>query len=802
MALDSGTVKKVIAVDDFMVTKPGVAVDIPVLDNDELLTGGGAYTVVIHGSTDELSGDQLTAPSQGTVIVKPDGKITYTPNNDTWEGIDMFEYQIYYPGSGMRSNKAKVYVLVLDMDAITCDNSRTIQLDIPTSVTCTWYTTQSGSTIVPTGNDILTVNRNDEEQQGDYFVDRWLAINIAESSDLFPNRISARTRFVPLLMYWKKSVQDKDWNNPNNWEREDGQAFAPDMQFVPWGCTVVHIPAGANLYPSLDIATGKAYNGHPDNEPVCDEIHFEHGGEVVRTDLLHYNKAHVELTLEANRWNMLSAPLRYVFPGDYYKTDPCPHADELRIYQQLFAMQNPQTGQEDTNPQGGWTGAFNNPEVAMPAGFGYAIQLLDEGKLLDGRVLENETHWTPLPKGQRHSIWLPKNDTQYNIYIIYSSDGKGNPPFRASCDIYDTRPLNRGTGFDNYRFIYEGGDGWGTGSWTGNITLNTSGASDAKIHVIVGNPFMAHWDFTDFYSQNSTLIKEEYKVLESDNDGAFTTYSPLLPLWDSKDKMIAPMQSVLVKSLTAFGKTDLKTRVTSMAQNAGVILKSASTNPNLLKIVASKDGKQNHSHILFETPTSNNSLFNENSYKLFVADVTEPVAVYTRSSEGFALDINVFGNCKEMIPVGIRTSQTGHINLQFEGIENFLPEAEVFLLDTQTGTKINLRETPEYSFEKTTSELFMDGRFYLSVSKSTPSDPFAMQGAISIFAKGNRLQVVSGNVDIEEAQVFDIQGRLIHKAANIGNPVYTCELPHNGIFVVKVLTSDGITVKKITTNPY
>ena len=770
MALESG--KPFAAVNDAAMTEPGVAVDIPVLDNDVLLTGEGAPTVVVHGSTDELPEDGLKASGHGTVTVRPDNLITYTPNNDRWEGIDEFEYQIYYPGSE-RSNKAKVYVLVLNTDAVTCDNIRMIQLNMPEGISCMWRAT-SGSTTAMTGNDIFIVDRNEEERKGDYFVDYWLSINIRELS----NPIRVRTRFVPLLMYWKKNATNADWNNPLNWTDENGTGFDAGLKFVPWECTAVHIPAGAAIYPSLEqgTTTRDIYNGRADKEPACDGIYLYFGGEVVRTDLLHYSKAFIELALTANRWNMISAPLRYMYPGDYYQTDPCPFGDRLRVFSQLWNSKNPQT---TTMIEGDWSGTFNNPEVEMPTGFGFALWLDDE-------TYNGESDRV----NDKHSMWFPKEEDHYHIY------------YSGSCEVADTRLLSRTeTVMENnlhHRFIYEGGDGWDTSSWTGDITLTTGGATDVGKQVIVGNPFMAHWNFSDFYQQNSDKIKEEYYVLEGADDSSFTPYSPLLPSW-STNKLIAPMQSVLVTSTAAFGATDLKTRVTATTQNPGSTLKSSNgnMNANLLKIVATKNGKENQTHVLFDALATNNYLLNEDAYKLFVTGSTESVSVYTRSSDGYALDINVFGDCSQMIPLGIRTTQTGSINLQFEGIENFFPEYNIFLFDTQTGARIDLRETPAYSFDKTTANLFMDNRFYLSINKVPNNVLLPTQGTISIFTSGNHLQVVSSNSNINEVQVLDMQGRLLHKAANVGSPVYSYDLERNMMFTVKVLTKEGVTVRKV-----
>jgi len=184
---------------------------------------------------------------------------------------------------------------------------------------------------------------------------------------------------------------------------------------------------------------------------------------------------------------------------------------------------------------------------------------------------------------------------------------------------------------------------------------------------------------------------------------------------------------------------------------------------------------------------------NKDSYKLFVTEVTKPVAVYTRSQDGVALDINVFGNTNEIIPLGVRTSSTGTISLQFEGVDNF---SKLYLIDALYPKTIDLKETPEYSFEKTTSELFLDKRFFLSVNRPN-SDLSPTQGAVSVFTSGKQLQVVSDS-NIDEVQVFDIQGRMLHQARSIDASTYTCNLPSSGMYVVKVLTGKSVTMKKVT----
>ena len=759
---------KILAVDDVITAKPGVPVDIPVTANDELLAG--AVTVVIHGSPDELPGNQLAGPAHGTATVKPNNEITYTPNNNTWEGIDEFEYEIYYSNYGIRE-RAKVYVLVMEDDHITCEDTKSINLQsiLPAGSNYEWYDAATNG--VKLAGNPLIVSRNDDV----YYVEQWLALNYipaGKTSNIFPDRIKMRVRFVPKTMYWKTNAQNSDWNDPENWNGMKNEALDKTLKLVPFQCTTVHIPGNATAnYPSLEISETNriTFNGNTGNEPVCDSIYFHFGGEVAKPHYLAYNKALVELILKANRWYMLSAPLQGMFPGDYYIDDPNPLKDGYLFYTRLFAQNNPQTGQEDkqtVNIDAGWTGTFNTPDVPMPTGFGFSVWM-DDG--------------TPVEDQNPSTMWFPKHDNSYNIYN------------KNTGEIMESIPLTR---VKEHRFIFEPGLTKETGELSFFINGTSETATAIDKHYIVGNPFMAHWQFDSFRAQNSGKIADEYKILK-DGDAAFTTWKP--DVQNGLTNRIAPMQSILVKASSSFTSLEANANHTEIVR--GDKLRSSNGNSGLLSIVAKMGDKQNSTAVLFNVSADNNYEVEEDSHMLFVKAITEPVAVYTRSADGYALDINCFGDCTQPVPVGIRTSLTGTITLQFKGMENFLPGYDVFLIDTKnSNAKINLREKPEYSFEKTTSDLFLDGRLYLSFNKvmtgiSTPED-----GAAAVFMNDNQLQVICNNTIIKEVQVTDMSGRTILRDTNINNTLYTRNLPKNNIYVVKVLTEDGVIVRKVTSN--
>lgn len=85
------------AVDDSAVTEVGAPVTIPIVGNDTLPTG----------SIGPVLG---TPPANGTVVVNPDGTVTYTPNPG-FTGTDTFTYVITGPNGDQRTATVTVNVV-------------------------------------------------------------------------------------------------------------------------------------------------------------------------------------------------------------------------------------------------------------------------------------------------------------------------------------------------------------------------------------------------------------------------------------------------------------------------------------------------------------------------------------------------------------------------------------------------------------------------------------------------------------------------------------------------------------------
>jgi hypothetical protein len=581
------------------------------------------------------------------------------------------------------------------------------------------------------------------------------------------------------------SETDKqNWNDARNW--------IPSI--LPASCTDVHIPGNKLHYPVLT-------NLIP---PECGNIYFEQGGEVLRTDLLSYKKAFVDLTVQANRWYLFSPPLHNMYSGDFYRTTPNPFAasEQQTTYTMLYNTNNPEDGEfyEAT-----WTGVFNTPDRPLLPGSGIAVWV--------------DKHGTDYIDHSEISFAFPKNDVAHYLY---------NPLRPADANISSPpMPTSR---LQSGRFIYE--DGNGQIAADGNVTLQDM-ASQTSGSILVGNPFMAHLDFNEFFKSNATALdgENQYKMasgVDEGNDGAINSIYSYSYVGDGQKYLtnnpyysdgkgpglIPPMQAFIIDvsenesvranishTVTSVEKIDTFRSVPSVSQSSD----------RLLHILAGRGTAVSKALILQGAAYSTNYLPSEDSYKLFVSgmtldpettlDVLKPVQIYTRSSDGYALDINLIGVSEQdiTVPLGIRTSEKGAITLNFSGMNSFGEGTGIYLYDAQYPERlINLSEQPEYVFDKTEDALYLENR--LSLIIGALKNPLGLKevfdaSAARILSQPHRtLRIVSENGRaLSDIRITDSWGRALVNIPIVSSSIYEYQTPTPGIYIVHI----GTAVKKV-----
>jgi hypothetical protein len=591
-------------------------------------------------------------------------------------------------------------------------------------------------------------------------------------------KVSIDIKALPTKLYWRATTTDDNWYDPNNWEITPAGGDNPN-NYLPAPCSEVEFQPTVDRFPLLK------------DSAACHIVYFRDHTEIGRQNLLVYDSVRIDLTLEGNRWYMLSTPLQNFYSGDIHHHDPNPFYDGptsagLMIEPMLFNVANPETGKQ--NAEYKWTGSFNTADYEFRAGQGFAIWVDD------WRAPEYDVHPETI-------FSFPKSNTQYFYY-------HPAPPHVA---WYSTPELDR---TNSHRLHTVDGDG--------DITLKTSQPAGATF-ILVGNPFMAHLDFEEFAKANSGIVNNEYKLAYgvSSDDGMMNTLFTCKKeddgRWTTTDSnndsetdlhLIPPMQSFIVKSATSGSTPTLKANIdhTVTSTKATNWLRSASVPEAFdekLEILATRAGQVCKALLLLRDGATHDYAPEEDGYKLFSASSLKPVQVYMRSRDGHALDINTVGNLTEQIPLGIRTSEEGNITLQFAGMDSFREGTNIRLHDTRTGEIINLSQQPSYTFPFTkegADTLYLENRFYLTLSGAIPTndDPVQDASGISITHYRRDIHVLSHDgAALGRITICDVQGRILSDEA-VTTSEYHHPMDMPGVYIVRVHDGRTTATRKVT----
>ena len=397
--------------------------------------------------------------------------------------------------------------------------------------------------------------------------------------------------------------------------------------------------------------------------------------------------------------------------------------------------------------------------------------------------------------------------------------------------IYNTDPLpNPLLGQDSrYRFIYEEIDGTGQSGFnydyntsTGEFTLPISGSGTTRI---VGNPFMSHLDFDIFSSLNSAVIQPYYRLWDGTSFYSYTaTGFTGTGIWDGMDglstvpdatsaayRYIPPMQAffvdvqngVLDNELTLNFNTEMSTAIPN--NDAGIPLINelrarSNRNENLLKLRLKMNEIETVALLASLPNASDHYILGEDIYKLFSYDKATP-EIYTVSDKT-AIEINAVSQEGEqkLIPLGIKTNQTGQFEISIEGATNFNAYEQIFLRDALEDKNYDLREISSFTFDKTSLEN-LEGRFYIllgSEEETTETTTILNNQEISIVWENGAIRVYSPIAAIESFEVHDVSGRLLFKDTKIGASTYLWNPRlEQGIYLLNVRAGKADKVQKI-----
>ena len=496
---------------------------------------------------------------------------------------------------------------------------------------------------------------------------------------------------------------------------------------------------------------------------ACDEIYIKPESEILHTEYLTYNKAHVDYEMDPNRWYMLASPLKGVVSGDMYlpagknnigkyARQETPAFGEIYYNNIDYTRWTPAVYMRGWNNSSvnviypnnvaqygvsaNWSNLYNDVDVSFAPGIGFSI---GTKTTTDDKVL----------------FRLPKADTKYSYY-----DGAG--------DNEDSKTIitNRQ---GNGRFYFspkEKGEGEVT-----SLETNTTG--------MVGNPFMSHLDMKKFFGSNPRS-NDTYYIL--DGNTTITNIAgekyELSTDSDYDPNYVAPLQSFIKNDLQ--NKAVFTTAMIAKAPTSGkkVGLRSATaaasekTLPQL-HITASRGGVHNTALVAGLVTASDSYIEGEDAALLINEEVAAP-QVYTLAGNQMTA-INVTPELKD-IPVGIYGKDASPVELSFKLSGDM---QNVTLVDKQSGKVYPVTDGLTMTVSGNTS-----GRYFLNGSIATSNEVIA-RNEIVCYANGNGQIVVSSVDPLTRISVYSVSGQRLRYLDNLNmQTVYVKDLAP-GIYIVK-----------------
>ena len=377
---------------------------------------------------------------------------------------------------------------------------------------------------------------------------------------------------VPAYQKWVGGT-DGNWNDDENWKRSDKDELKKDEDyatnannykdtdesfvgngFVPLSTTYVTIPRdnqiqlynptkdesseilkleegkeGTNIgdatnYIEYDLVINEESsplsNGGTEYRVVkyytntANEIHFEPNAEMLRAELLDYNKAWVDYELEKGRWYTLASPLNGVVAGDFY-TDSETGTEEQEYFTPITFIKEEndnvnynnddvknnrfkpsvyQRGWKDSETYvikgendkedvaiaaGIWSGAYNDVKEAYTPGTGFSLKVQD---------------FTNKDNGNKAIFRLPKADDEYG-YFEYNGT---TATTTETVDRGEDEKIGK-LKSDDLKEATEG-----------SFTIDLPEANGE--YYLLGNPFMTSLNMEAFFDGNEGLQEKYWMV--------------------------------------------------------------------------------------------------------------------------------------------------------------------------------------------------------------------------------------------------------------------------------------------------
>lgn len=535
---------------------------------------------------------------------------------------------------------------------------------------------------------------------------------------------------------------------------------------------------------------------------TCQEIYFKPQAELRHQEELVYERAWVEYEFQANKWQLLTSPLKNVYSGDMYvpKSNGRQETEAFKainfdggesgiysrvgypIYQRSWDKTDSWVvvSKEDDYPNdypadigygswganesdvvlNQWSHSYNDATVAYAPGDG------DNGFSL-------RAHKRDQPKNKA-LIRLPKADISYTYYNI--EDGVEDEQSGG----HDAVVKDYGNKHNLLADAQTVGD-------YAPVTMKLDNKSDGNDIYLVSNPYMASLDMNLFFEANADVIDDSCRKLWTIVDGEVK----VSPTESGVQATIAPGQAFFIKVPGGKGKevkfttnmvTNQKVDFNGNLQAAMAKFTEAERRKRAqqaLVMTARRDGKKSTAIVRLNTEADEDFQDREDVETLYDSNLTDVPTLYTIAGDQ-AVSVNSLPAIGA-VPLGIVCVTDTQAEVTFSGVSDI--PGELYLYDRETGSSTLLSDSVKLHLQANAH-----GRYFLTGQRVTSGitnhevkgircySPAPGQLTIACLDAGNQL---------ERVDIYTIDGKKEYSNNDINAPALTIRT-HRGVKVVVI----------------
>ena len=521
---------------------------------------------------------------------------------------------------------------------------------------------------------------------------------------------------------------------------------------------------------------------------ICKEIYFKPKAELLRQHRMTYEKAWVEKELVANKWYLLSAPLKYTYAGDMYvpeqMTDVSLTTPATVKGRQVTEAFQPITFNTTTYSRTGYP--FYQRSWGIDAKV-YTKTNDVRASVYSGKL--GYTTWSGNIAEWSHTY----NDVQvpYNTLTGFSirahkkdqKDGDNDVPALIRLPKADTQ-------YDYYQWNNETASTGGvtqtvtkpnlnrlvTDDQTNDGTLTFDDISNMQQigdYVLVGNPFMSSIDMEKFFETNNTL------------GTGYWTYEASVASAQLTTGIVRPLQAFFVNKGSA--TTIIFDKGMQIDGNSLTPPSGSGTRQMALALGAKNASGGSSASIMVRDMASADYVSGEDVETLFDSNLSDVPMVYTvAGSRAVSIDSRP---SLDVVPFGVTcASSNDPVEVTFG---NGQWNGQLFVLDAMTGSVTKIGEGSTYAVQPNDY-----GRYFLTTHGDLTAirETTTLDG-IMVSVRGRQLTVSSAS-ELKSVRVMTTGGETIQSLTGCNKEV-TFSLTVGGVYIIEAETEHDRKTRKV-----